>query len=166
MLHRPLREFRATVQTLSIGKNISHLHRFSQPFGANSHNFSWKARPRSPWRCPRECAKAYPIPVIEVNGFCDIEIQPRQVSVSTKLSRSTALSYSFEKFTEYNFEAYGVEDYLADFYHPGQTIEQLKEKIRGCHEEEIGFSFVFPFQVEGQQMFEFVKLLGQEGFYY
>ncbi|OUN23473.1 hypothetical protein B5G37_08375 [Pseudoflavonifractor sp. An85] len=110
--------------------------------------------------------EAYPIPVIGVKGFCDIEVQPDHISVSTKLKRSTALNYSFVKFAEYDFEAYGVEDYLADFYHPGQTIEELKENIRACQEQEIGFSFSFPFDVNGQRMYEFVKLLRREGFYY
>lgn len=108
--------------------------------------------------------EAYPIPVIGVKGFCDIEVQPDHISVSTKLKRSTALNYSFVKFAEYDFEAYGVEDYLADFYHPGQTIEELKENIRACQEQEIGFSFSFPFDVNGQRMYEFVKLLRREGF--
>lgn len=110
--------------------------------------------------------EAYPIPVIGVKGFCDIEVQPDHISVSTKLKRSTALNYSFVKFAEYNFEAYGVENYLADFYHPGQTIEELKKNIRACQEQEIGFSFSFPFDVDGQMMYEFVKLLRREGFYY
>lgn len=110
--------------------------------------------------------EAYPIPVIGVIGFCDIEVQPDHISVSTKLKRSTALNYSFVKFAEYDFEAYGVEDYLSDFYHPGQTIEELKENIRACQEQEIGFSFSFPFDVDGQRMYEFVKLLRREGFYY
>ena len=107
--------------------------------------------------------EAYPIPVIGVKGFCDIEVQPDHISVSTKLERSTALNYSFVKFAEYDFEAYGVEDYLADFYHPGQTIEELKENIRACQEQEIGFSFSFPFDVNGQRMYEFVNLLRREG---
>ena len=110
--------------------------------------------------------EAYPIPVIGVKGFCDIEVQPDHISVSTKLKRSSALNYSFVKFAEYDFEAYGVEDYLADFYPPGQTIEELKENIRACQEREIGFSFSFPFDVDGQKMYEFVKLLRREGFYY
>ena len=110
--------------------------------------------------------EAYPIPVIGVKGFCDIEVQPDHISVSTKLKRTTALNYSFVKFAEYDFEAYGVEDYLADFYHPGQTMEELKENIRACQEREIGFSFSFPFDVDGQKMYEFVKLLRREGFYY
>ena len=89
--------------------------------------------------------EAYPIPVIGVKGFCDIEVQPDHISVSTKLRRS---------------------NYLADFYHPGQTMEALKENIRACQEREIGFSFSFPFDVDGQKIYEFVKLLRREGFYY
>lgn len=110
--------------------------------------------------------ESYPIPVIAVKGFCDIEVQFDKISVSTKLKRSTALTYSFEKFAGYAFEAYGVEDYLADFYHVGQTLKQMKDNIRSCDEKEIGFSFIFPFEVDGKQIFEFVKLLRREGFYY
>lgn len=108
----------------------------------------------------------YPVPVIEVKGFCDIEVQPDHVFVTTKLKRSAVLNQSFDKFVAYSFEAYGVEDYLADFYHSGKTIAELKEKIRNCQEQEIGFTFEFPFDVEGGRMYEFVKLLRREGFYY
>lgn len=108
----------------------------------------------------------YPIPVISVKGLCDLEIQFDQISVSAKLKREAALACSYEKFSEYEFEVYGVEDYLADFYHQGQTIRQMKENICACAEAEIGFSFVFPFEAEGKQIFEFVELLRREGFYY
>ena len=104
--------------------------------------------------------------MIGVKGFCDIEVQPDHISVSTKLRRSTALNYSFNKFAEYDFEAYGVEDYLADFYHPGQTIEALKENLLACNEPELGFSFTLPFDVDGAEILELVQLLRQEGFYY
>ena len=110
--------------------------------------------------------ESYPIPVIGVKGFCDIEIQFDKISVSTKLKRNMALAYSFEKFAEYEFEAYGIENYLTDFYHTGQTVRAMKENIRACDEKEIGFSFVFSFDIEGNQIFEFVKLLRREGFYY
>lgn len=110
--------------------------------------------------------ESYPIPVIGVKGFCDIEIQFDKISISTKLKRNTALTYSFEKFTRHEFEAYGVEDYLADFYHAGQTVQEMKDNIRDCDEKEIGFSFMFPFEFDGKQIFEFVKLLRREGFYY
>lgn len=59
--------------------------------------------------------ESYPIPVISVKDICDIELQFDKISVSAKLKRESALAYSFEKFSGYEFEAYGVEDYLADF---------------------------------------------------
>ena len=110
--------------------------------------------------------ESYPIPVVEVKRFCDIEISFDKISVSTKMKRDAVLAYSFEKFAGYEFEAYGVEDYLADFYHAGQTVQEMKENIRACDEAEIGFSFTFPFDIEEKQIFEFVKLLRREGFYY
>lgn len=112
------------------------------------------------------CRESYPIPVIGVKGLCDIEIPFDKISISTKLKRDAALGYPFEKLAGYEFEAYGVENYLTDFYHPRQTAQDLRENIRACNEKEIGFSFVFPLDRDGKQIFEFVKLLQQEGFYY
>ena len=112
------------------------------------------------------CRESYPIPVIGVKGLCDIEVTFDKISISTKLKRDAALGYPFEKLAGYEFEAYGVENYLTDFYHPGQTAQDLGENIRTCNEKEIGFSFVFPLDRDGKQIFEFVKLLQQEGFYY
>ena len=103
--------------------------------------------------------ESYPIPVIGVKGLCDIEIPFDKISISTKLKRDAALGYSFEKIAGYEFEAYGVENYLTDFYHPGQTAQDLRENIRACNEKEIGFSFMFPLDRDGKQIFEFVKLL-------
>lgn len=110
--------------------------------------------------------ESYPIPVVSVKGICDIELQFDKITLSTKLKRDVALNYSFKKFSGYEFEIYGVEDYLADFYHKGQTVKEMRENIRVSKESEIGFSFVFPFEIEEKQIFEFVKLLRREGFYY
>ena len=54
---------------------------------------------------------------------------------------------------------------MSDFYHEGQTEQDLRESIAKCEEKEIGFQFTFPFDVEGKQIFEFVKLIRREGFY-
>lgn len=109
---------------------------------------------------------SYPIPVIGVKDVCDVEIHFHNIEVATKLKREKALAYSFDKLSEYSFEAYGIEDFLSDYYHEGQTIEELREHLLECEEEEIGFSFMLPFTVEGEKLFEFVKLLRREGFYY
>lgn len=107
----------------------------------------------------------YPIPVIGIPGLCDIEVQLDHISLSTKLGRSAALDFSFDSISGYSFEVYGVEDYLADFYHPGQTIQELKENLCACKEEEIGFSFTLPFEADGAQVLDLVQLLRREGFY-
>lgn len=104
--------------------------------------------------------------MINVRGFCDIEIGFDKIYISLKLKRDRTLTYSFENFENYEFEVYGVNNYLLDFYHSGQSLCVLKDNVNASDEEEIGFSFVFPFDVEGKEIFEFVKLLRREGFYY
>jgi len=109
---------------------------------------------------------SYPLPVITVKGVCDVEIDFNTVSVSTKLKREMALEYSYDKILRYNFETYGVEDYLYTFYKPGNTIEEMKSNISGSKEKEIGFAFSFDSGVDGKTISELVKLLRREGFYY
>lgn len=55
---------------------------------------------------------------------------------------------------------------LRTFTTPGRQYRKCKDNIRASDEKEIGFSFMFPFEVDGKQIFEFVKLLRREGFYY
>ena len=109
--------------------------------------------------------ESYPIPVLTVKNLCDIEVHFDRISLSTKLRRCAALDFSFAPVAGYDFEVYGVEDYLADFYHPGQTIEELKENLLACNEPELGFSFTLPFEVDGAQVLDLVQLLRREGFY-
>lgn len=108
----------------------------------------------------------FPIPVISVKGYCDIEIGFEQITVSAKLKREEALSYSFDDVKDTPFEAYGVEDYLADYYNSDMTVEQLHENIKNSGEKEIGFSFVFDHDADKDILFDFAKLLRRKGFYY
>lgn len=112
------------------------------------------------------CRESYPIPVIGVEGICDIEVQFDKISISAKLKRDDALTYSYEEFLEFDFEVYGVEDYLADFYHKGQSVQDMKENICASKETEIGFSFLFPFEIEGERVLDFLMLLRCNSFYY
>ena len=75
---------------------------------------------------------SYPVPVISVKGYCDIEISFDRITVSTKMKRKTALAYSYDKIMKYDYEAYGVEDYLSDFYHAGLTVQELKNLSRNA----------------------------------
>jgi len=72
----------------------------------------------------------YPIPVISVQDLCDIEIDLDNVCISTKLSKQNALSFNCDKVAHLEFEVFGVEDYLADYYLPGEEISTLLQKIK------------------------------------
>lgn len=108
----------------------------------------------------------FPIPVITVEGLCDIELDLDRITVSTKLKRDAALGYNYEKLNDYKFEAFGVEEYLDDFYLEGYSYNDLVKNIEACAEQEIGFAFEVPFAVNGAEILEFVQFLKREGFYY
>ena len=106
----------------------------------------------------------FPIPVISVKGLCDLEIGFDQISVSAKKRRKDALAYDFGRIPV-PFQVYGVKNYLADYYLPGMTPEQLRENLKNSGEAEIGVSFPFPFETEPETLFRFAELLKREGFY-
>ncbi len=109
---------------------------------------------------------AYPIPVVSVKGLCDIEVSFDGVSLTTKLKREDALSYSYDKIMGREFEAFGTEDYLNSFYEEGKTIEELKSNVSKSEEKEISFAFKIPEETGKDELYEFLKLLKKEGFYY
>ena len=98
--------------------------------------------------------------------MCDIEIDLDKVSVSTKLRREVALNYSYEKLSDYEFEAYGVDEYLDDFYVKGNSYSELVDNIARSKEIEIGFSFLFSEDVGAEEIYKCVKFLRKEGFFY
>lgn len=108
----------------------------------------------------------FPIPVVTVKGLCDIEIDLDKVSVSTKLRREVALNYSYEKLSGYEFEAYGVDEYLEDFYVKGNSYLELVDNIARSKEIEIGFSFLFSEDVGAEEIYKYVKFLKKDGFFY
>ncbi len=108
----------------------------------------------------------FPIPVVTITGLCDIEIDLEKISVSTKLSREAALSYEYEKLSAYEFEVYGVDAYLDDFYVAGNTYAELVRNIENSEEREIGFSFIFSKDADTEEINKVVRLLKREGYFY
>lgn len=109
---------------------------------------------------------SFPIPEVDVLDLCDVEIHFEHICITTKLTRTKALEYSYEKLTPYTFEVYGVKDYLLDFFREGTAVAKLKQNIRASREEEIGFSFSMPFDSDTDQIVSLILLLRDEGFYY
>lgn len=108
----------------------------------------------------------FPLSVVSVKGYCDVEVDFDEIIVYTKLARKTAMQYSFEKFKDYPFEAYGTDDYHTNLHPYEATIDAFSTTLRYCDEKEIEFRFRFDYSVTGGQMYEFVKLLRREQFYY
>ena len=106
----------------------------------------------------------YPIPVISVQDLCDIEIDLDNVCISTKLSKQNALSFNYDKVAYLEFEVFGVEDYLTDYYLPGEEISTLLQKIRNSEEIEIAYSFIF--DESFIKVCDFLVFLKQNQFYY
>lgn len=109
--------------------------------------------------------ESWPIPVVHVSGLCDVEIHLDQLSVSARLRRGDVLSCPFQAARDVPFEAYGVQDYLADYYRPGQPLQALYDSVRACEEREIGFSFTLPFETDGARLRDLMNGLRREGFY-
>lgn len=111
----------------------------------------------------REC---FPIPVISVEGLCDVEIGLDGISVSAKLLRDTALSFDYAVLNGCKFEVYGVEDYLSDYYSDGDTLDDLINNVLSSQETEIGFQFSFGKDADPKRITDLIELLRSNGFYY
>lgn len=107
----------------------------------------------------------FPIPVIRIKGYCDIEIGIDSISISTKLSKQDIEFFDYTLLEKYDFEAYGVENYLDDYYLKGSTIDEFIQKVKESNEKEIGFSFVFD-DLDEEKVYRFVGFLSQNKFYY
>ena len=108
----------------------------------------------------------YPVPVIEVEGVCDIEIVGMHINITTKTSIKNAIEFNYEKLSEYYFEVYGVVDYLSDYYKSGDDIVKLYKNLETCNEKEIGFGFSFTNSTTADKILSVVVTLKQNGFYY
>lgn len=82
----------------------------------------------------------FPIPVIDVNGICDIGIDLEHIFIEYKMLKQKALNYDFNKLTKYKFEVYGVENYLNDFYNAEMDLNNIKNRILESEEKEVGIS--------------------------
>lgn len=107
----------------------------------------------------------YPIPVISIIDYCDIEVGIDKLSISAKLSKVEAEVFDYSLLEKYEFEAYGVEHYLDDFYSKGSTIDEFINRVKVSNEQEIGFSFIFD-DLDEDGVYAFVEFLIRNKFFY
>ena len=110
--------------------------------------------------------QAYPIPVVSVEKLCDIELGFLSLNITAKLSQVQALAFPYETLPVCSFEAYGVEDYLSDYYHAGQSLETLRKNVASSNEAEIGFAFSLPMAIAPDALADFLTFLKDSGFFY
>lgn len=111
-------------------------------------------------------ADVFPIPVISVKDLCDIEIDLEGISITTKLSKKNALVFDYFQLPEIDFEIYGVEDYLKDYYVKGDNLNQSLEMLEESGEKEFFYSFGFAFDAEIDTVCELIRSFRNSGFYY
>jgi hypothetical protein len=80
----------------------------------------------------------YPIPVITIENKIDVGIDVHQVFFEIKLERETAINFNYHVLSEYQFEVYGVKEYLNDFF--DGNIDEIYRNIINSNEKEIGVS--------------------------
>ena len=107
----------------------------------------------------------YPIPVISIIDYCDIEVGIDKLSISAKLSKVEAEVFDYSLLEKYEFEAYGIEHYLDDFYSKGSTIDEFINRVKVSNEQEIGFSFIFD-DLDEDGVYAFVEFLIRNKFFY
>jgi len=85
----------------------------------------------------------YPIPVISIEQVGDLGIDINHVFLEIVVTREQALALDFGEFEPYQFEVYGVENFLNDFYNNTLSLQDIHERVRISNEESIGISFFF-----------------------
>lgn len=108
----------------------------------------------------------FPIPVVSVEGLCDIEIDIEGISITSKLTKEKALTFDCSKVQCSRLEIYGVEDYLTDYYAFVDNLQDARQKIKECSELELFYSFYYSDSVETKEICETINRLCENDFFY
>ena len=89
----------------------------------------------------------FPIPVVEVEGLCDIGFHMDEIFVEFRLSFDHAFGFDFGQLPQ-PFEVYGAEDYFHNFYTDGMDPDGIAARIMGSGEQEVCVSINLPGDTE------------------
>lgn len=107
----------------------------------------------------------FPIPVIQVRGYCDVEIHPEGIHVVAKMKQIDAIGHSFAKLQKYEYHVFGAEEYSSGYCEADLAIGDLKTNLVAACNKEVIFTFFLSPDIDGDEIYEFAKLLRREGFY-
>lgn len=99
----------------------------------------------------------YPIPVIQVVQTIDIGIDIDKVFFEFNIAKEAAIDFDFHIFENYQFEVYGSEDYLEDYYFG--NIDEIKQNILYSTEIEFAVSILITKDNFLEQSIEIIDIL-------
>lgn len=83
--------------------------------------------------------------------------------VECKISKEKAAGFDFGVFSGYDFEVYGTEGFLNDFYNSSLNLETLNQKIGQSAEKEIGVTFNFDYLSDIYILYNLIEKLKHLG---
>lgn len=87
----------------------------------------------------------FPIPVVTLKCLGDFGFELDHVFFEAVIPRNKALELDFTGIArDFDFDVYGAENYLCDFYHAGMDVSCIRELILSSAETEICVSLRFP----------------------
>lgn len=107
----------------------------------------------------------FPIPVIRVQGYCDVEIHPEGVHIVAKMKRNDAIGHSLTKLQKCEYHMFGTEEYSGGYCETDLAVGDLKTNLMAACDKEVIFTFFLSPDIDGDEIYEFAKLLRREGFY-
>lgn len=106
----------------------------------------------------------YPLPVVTLDGLCDVVVDLDRVVVDAKLHREAASTLPFEQFEKYEFYICGAYDDIIYHHRADADTAPAREAAIASGEKLLSFSFHLDFEIDGDSMYEFAKLIRRRGF--
>ncbi len=104
----------------------------------------------------------FPIPVISVENIGDIGIDINSIWIEIILSRDEAILLDYAHMAHiYNFEVYGVNEYLHDFYNAQSDPRLVVEKINNSEEKQICVAFYYAHESNTDELISIVRLFAK-----
>lgn len=144
---------------LRLGDTVNLLRRLGCPMHFGWENGHYRRDDAGDWQ-----RESFPIPVIHIEGLCDVELPFDALSVSTRLSRASAVDYRYDKFNGYDYEILGADDYLTEYYRHGISGEERRRRLSASREREVSFFFHFAPDTT-EDLLRLIGMLLQDGFH-
>lgn len=109
--------------------------------------------------------ESFPIPVIHVEGLCEVELPFESIAVTARLTRASALTYRFDRLADYDYELLSAEDMQTEYYHRGMSDSERQTRLEASHEPQLLITVHLPPDVSDGELVRLIGILLQDGFF-